>query len=222
VPSGRALYYLLIDEYRGLFYSAPWLLLAVPGLALLLASRRTRPEGLLATFLVVAHVLVAGGLTDWHGGWAMGPRHLISTLPWLVLGVGALALRAGGAASGGRRAGHGLLLGLAAAGIAFSAFMMLVGTAVRPEVPRAVEQPFDEYLFPRFFSGELAVSTQSIDFVTGRGRTKRFAWNLGELMGLEGLPTLVPLAAWVLGMGGWIAYRERRASALRRQPPDLG
>jgi hypothetical protein len=209
LPSARALYYLLIDEYRGLFYSAPWLLLAIPGLGFLLAARRTRPEGLIASFLVIAHVLVAGALTDWHGGWAFGPRHLVATLPWLVLGVAALGLRFGGRPAG---AAGRLLQWLAAAGIAYSSFMMLVGTSVKPEVPRAVERPFTEYLFPRFFVGELAVNTQSIDFVTGRGRVQRFAWNLGELLGLEGLATLAPLAIWVAGLGVWLAVREGRAT----------
>jgi len=90
-----------------------------------------------------------------------------------------------------------------------------VGTSVKPEVPRAVEQPFDEYLFPRFFAGELAVNTQSIDFITGRDRTLRFAWNVGELMGLEGLVTLAPLALWLAALGGWLVYRESR-------PPPAG
>jgi hypothetical protein len=219
LPSTRALYYLLIDEYRGLFYSAPWLLLGVPGLGFLLAARRTRPEALVASALVIAHVAVAGGLRDWHGGWAMGPRHLIATLPWLVLGVAALGLRFGSpvpaGAGRGRVASRRLLLAVAAAGIAYSGFMMLVGTSVKPEVPRAVEQPFDEYLFPRFFAGELAVNTQSIDFITGRDRTLRFAWNVGELMGLEGLATLAPLALWLAALGGWLVYRESR-------PPPAG
>jgi hypothetical protein len=88
--------------------------------------------------------------------------------------------------------------------------MMLVGTAVKPEVPRAVERPFTEFLFPRFFAGELAVNTQSIDFYTGRGWTRRFAWNAGQLLGLEGLVTLAPLALWLVALGGWLAFLERR------------
>lgn len=214
LPDPGALRYLLVDEYRGLYFSAPWLLLGLPGLGFLLASRRRRPEAALAGFLFLAYVAVAGSLSDWHGGWAFGPRHLVATLPYVVLGVGGVALRLQGldgkAEAPTRRAVRRLVAFAIGLAIAFSFFMMLVGTSVQPEVPRAVERPFAEFLFPRFFADELAVSTQSIDFVTGRGRTQRFAWNVGQKLGFDGRASLLPLLAFLTVLGVLAAWAESR------------
>ena len=74
------LYALLFSPYRGLFYSAPWLLLAVPGVVRLWRSRY-RAETLVIVSVAVLYLLLNAGLTDWHGGWAAGPRHLVPALP---------------------------------------------------------------------------------------------------------------------------------------------
>lgn len=207
VPSPRALYYLLIDEYRGLFYSAPWLLLAVPGAALLVSNRVFRGEGAVCGAIGIAYIWLSASLTDWHGGAGLGPRHLVAILPFLALCVGGLfamklprPLRAAAAVTAGL-------------GVMFSMGLMLVGTAVKPEVPRAIEQPFQAYLFPHFMSDQLSINTQSIDMSTGRGRVVRQAWNLGEVAGLEGRRTLLPLAVYVLAAGAWLAFALRRADS---------
>ena len=223
LPDPRALRYLLIDEYRGLFYSAPWLLLGLPGLGFLLAARRTRPEALVGGLLLVAHVAVAGSLADWHGGWAFGPRHLVAVLPYLVMGVGGVGLRLAerppADPSPARRATPRLVWAGTGLAIAYSFFMMMVGTSVQPEVPRAIEQPFTQYLLPRFFANELAVSTQSIDFVTGRGRTQRFAWNAGQTLGLHGLASLLPLLGFLTVVTVLILWAEKRATPRPEREP---
>ncbi len=93
---------------------------------------------------------------------------------------------------------------------------MLAGTAVKPEVPRVEERPFTAFLLPAFSEGRLAVNTQSIDMATGRGHTERRAWNLGELLGLEGRTTLVPLGLFALGMLAWLGAALR---AVERDEP---
>ncbi len=207
LPSPRALYYLLIDEYRGLFYSAPWLLLAVPGAALLAKSRAFLGEGAVCGAIALSYIWLSSSLTDWHGGAGLGPRHLVAILPFLALCVGGLfAMKV----SRGIRVAALVAAGL---GAGFSMTLMLVGTAVKPEVPRAIEQPFQAYLFPHFMSGNLAINTQSIDMSTGRGRVVRQAWNLGEVAGLKGRLTLLPLAAYVLVLGAWLAFAARSADS---------
>ena len=210
VPSPRALYYLLIDEYRGLFYSAPWLLLAVPGAALLARSRVFLGEGAVCGAIALSYIWLSSSLTDWHGGAGLGPRHLVAILPFLALCVGGLfAMKV-------PRWIRVAALVTAGLGVSFSMTLMLVGTAVKPEVPRAFEQPFQAYLFPNFMSDRLAINTQSIDMSTGRGRVVRQAWNLGEVAGLEGRLTLLPLAVYILAAGAWLAFTARSTDATSR------
>jgi hypothetical protein len=193
-PSLRVLRYLLVDEYRGLFYGSPWLLLALPGAWLLIRERRVRPEALVCTAVALLYLALNVSLTDWHGGWGMGPRHLVGVLPFLAV------LAAGTAATRSRRA-----VAIAGGGAAaLSIFLMLVGTSVKPEVPRVEEHPWSAFLLPAFFEGQLAQNTQSIDMPTGRGHTLRRAWNLGELAGLQGRATLLPLALFALAMLAWL------------------
>jgi len=214
IPSGRALYYILFDEYRGLFYGSPWLLLAAPGAWLLLTDRRFRAEGAVCIAVALLYVGLNASLSDWHGGWGMGPRHLVAALPFLALaaagiGVGASRIMAGGLAAISTwtwtavRAAGALAIG-------YSMFLMLVGTAVKPEVPRDVYQPYQQFLLPAFFEGRLALNTQSIDMPTGRGRSVRFAWNLGQQLGLAGGASLLPLGLYAALTGGWLLVALRR------------
>jgi hypothetical protein len=216
LPSARALYYILFDEYRGLFYGSPWLLLSVPGSWLLLRHRRFRAEGAVCVTVALLYVALNASLSDWHGGWGMGPRHLVPALPFLALAVAGIEAGAWTAASGGVatiradvRAAARVAGGL---GIAFSMLLMLAGAAVKPEVPRDVYRPYQQFLLPAFFEGRLALNTQSIDMVTGRGRVQRFAWNLGQRLGLEGGASLLPLALYAALAGGWLLVALHRES----------
>jgi hypothetical protein len=206
-PSLRVLHYLLFDEYRGLFYGSSWLLLAVPGAGLLLRDRRLRAEALVCVAVALLYLGLNASLTDWHGGWGMGPRHLVATLPFLTV------LAAGVAFARLRR----IALAAGAAAALVSIFLMLAGTAVKPEVPRVEERPFTAFLLPAFAEGRLAVNTQSIDMATGRGHAQRRAWNLGELLGLEGRSTLAPLGLFALGTLAWLGAALRGVE--RSEPP---
>jgi hypothetical protein len=260
-PSGEALWNILFSSHRGLFYSAPWLLLAVPG-AVCLWLRRFRAEVLVCVSVVLLFAWLNGSLVDWRGGWALGARYLIPAIPFLAILAAGVArapkarepvneaaagqrsrrtpariagireLTVGAAAFWSewpwlRRAGAAVTL----VAIAYSTFMMLVGTAVKPEVPlhyRTVEQrvvvlraPFGEFLLPNFYDGKLAVNTQSItsaeaQFVAKEFVGTRHAWNLGQLMGLKGLPSLLPLLLLLLACGSWLSWALRAAPAAAR------
>lgn len=219
VPAWDALKHLLFTGNRGLFYSAPWLLLALPG-AVRLWLRGVRAEVGVCAAVFALFVVLNGSLVDWNGGWAFGARYLVPAIPFLaVLATGVLLEPV-------RLPWRTVWLGggLAAA---LSVFLMLVGTAVKPEVPdgyvepprRAVriDRPFTQFLLPSFSRGELAVNTQGIHQAGAprRGNTfvgRRWAFNLGEAIGLRGKASLVPLVLlWGLG-GWWLVW------ALRRRP----
>jgi hypothetical protein len=143
---------------------------------------------------------------DWHAGWGIGPRHVVAALPFCALAVAGLFACTTGTV---RRAAWIAFAGLAT----FSAALMLIATAVRPEVPTWYDRPFAEYLWPLFSSGSLGVNTLPIH--TGFVHEQRQAWNLGERIGLHGLPSLLPLLAWVAATGAWLlaALRAQRAGA---------
>jgi hypothetical protein len=189
VPAPGALWAITFSAFRGLFYGAPWLLLAAPG-AYFLARGRARAEAIVAAVVFVLFLALNASLVDWHGGWACGPRHLIPAIPFLAVAA-AGCLRGRGATA---------VLGVLAA---FSAYHMLLATSVRPEVPTYVRQPW-RWLETGFFGGAVAVSTQGIDLRQAPVFGPPYAWNLGLLLGLDGLLSLLPLAVYVAACGGWL------------------
>lgn len=208
-PDPHALWSILGSSYRGLFYSAPWLLLALPG-AVLLWRAGERATVLVASSIVLLFVWMNASLVDWQGGWAMGPRYLVPAVPFLALLVAGV-LRALPSA---RRARRLWLAGVALATLG-SAYLMLAGTAVKPEVPTDIARPFGDYLLPRLHAGQLAVSTQSIDTAGYPAHGPRAAWNLGHALGLDGLASLAPLLLALALCGAWLAWTLRVAAAPR-------
>ena len=185
-PSATALAKLTVSPYRGLFYSAPWLALAVPG-AVLMWRRGLRAETVACVAIVGLFLWMNASLVVWYGGRALGPRHFVPAIPFLVVLVAGWLKPS---------AAHlpPLAVGIAIAAIAWSSFMMLAATAVRPEIDSGIAHPFGDYVLPKLLHGELATSDQSID--RALPDDGRHAWNLGEQLGLPGIASLAPLAAW--------------------------
>lgn len=199
VPRPEAFWHLLLSPFRGLLFSAPWLALAIPGAVRLWRLRR-RAEVLTAAAVSLLFVWMNTSLVDWDGGWATGPRYLIPAIPFLVLLVAGLFPRNGaspGRAPGWATRGFGALAVL-------SAGLMLAATAVKPEVPNTFRAPFTEWILPEFFAGRLAGNTQSIDSLWPVEGGPAAAWNLGQLLGLSGLASLLPLALAILGGSVWL------------------
>ncbi len=81
----RALLGMSFSPYRGLFFLSPFLLLAFPGYWLW--ARRGGREWLLFLAIPVALFLAISSFAGWDGGMAVGPRYLISMLPFLTFPV---------------------------------------------------------------------------------------------------------------------------------------
>jgi len=103
-----------------------------------------------------------------------------------------------------------------AALVAISTYRMVVATAVLPEVP-LVDDPFADYLMPRWSAGQLAVNTIPYSGPTSADRT---AWNLGQRMGLDGRASLWPLGLFVGLVGVWLVRNVRRAVVGHDRPPS--
>jgi len=205
LPTAVSLYGIILSPYRGLFYSAPWLLLAVPGAVRLWRTPSLRAEATVCVAVATLYVALNASLTDWPGGWSTGPRHLVPALPFL-------AFLAGGVATGRRLSrGERVVYGVAAG---VSVALMLVATSVQPEVPRWYGRPFQDFLWPSFRAGRLAVNTLPIHTIVVPER--REASNLGEVCGLHGLATLVPLAVFAAATLAWLR------ATVRHKPDDAG
>jgi len=207
-PRPEAIWGLTFSAYRGLFFTAPWLLLALPGWFLL--WKRARAEAAVGLFVAVTFFWMNASLLDWQGGWAPGPRYLVPSLPFWVVGAAGVFLGASGRRRGVFPAAFAVLAGI-------SVTLMLVATSVGPEVSERIARPYSEHLVPRFLAGELAGSRQSFEMIRPDPEGGRQAWNAGQLLGLRGIASLLPLA--VIWVGGGVWLRRALAASPKKKPP---
>ena len=80
--------YLLLSPGKGLFLFAPPVLLGGAGLVWL--ARRAPLEAGAAALIFLAQLVYFGRWWAWHGDWCWGPRYLVVTVPFLMLGWGPL------------------------------------------------------------------------------------------------------------------------------------
>jgi len=134
------------------------------------------------------YVLLNASYFYWEGGWAYGPRQMMAGLPFLALGLAPLW-------DAWRRAGRVVLI----AGWIWGAALTLVAVSTTPQPPSSFKAPVQELLWPAFKDGDLSLNPQtfvhnSADVSRFRGhQLKHASWNLGEIAGLHGLASLLPL-----------------------------
>jgi 4-amino-4-deoxy-L-arabinose transferase-like glycosyltransferase len=87
-PNFQTFLGLTISPFRGLFFIAPVLLLAVPGLVLMW---RRHPEyrsiTVLLTIIITGFLLYNSSSVMWWGGNAVGPRYLVPMIPFMSLPI---------------------------------------------------------------------------------------------------------------------------------------
>ena len=83
---------MLISPGRGLFLYAPVLLFTLAAAPAFF--RRHRTEAALVWAIIVVHTLLYGKWFMWHGGYAWGPRFMVPTLPFFVIGMAPAVKRA--------------------------------------------------------------------------------------------------------------------------------
>ncbi len=84
-PDPTALLAILFSPFRGLFFTSPVLLVALPGFVRLFRDGKHRAEGWLIGSVVAFLLLFNICFYDWEGGFGVGPRYLTPALPFLVL-----------------------------------------------------------------------------------------------------------------------------------------
>lgn len=195
-PSPSILGRLLGDPGKGLLVLSPFLLL-VPS-ALREASRRmpTRAAaGLILTPLVT--VLFYGGYPNWHGGWTVGARYLVSALPFLVF---PLVFRR-------RRAVDDVLLGASLGAVVPTALVF-------PFVPPELFVPWASFAWPLLGRGLVAPNLLHLVWAPF-AVVAPFLLVAGLFLRLLG-----PRRALLATAGVLLAFGAG-ALFLRRFPPDL-
>jgi hypothetical protein len=93
LPSPAIIAQLLFHPARGLLLFSPVLIAA---LAALPHARRALPRAAFVTLLVtpLAILFVYSGYPNWHGGWAVGPRYIVSAVPFLAFPLAFAPVRA--------------------------------------------------------------------------------------------------------------------------------
>jgi hypothetical protein len=161
-PTLTALRGVTIDQYRGLLWVAPIVILYPLGLVAMLREPRHRALGALSAAVAVYYLLVNSGYAYWDGGYSLGPRHMVPVLPFLMLAIASLWVKAATVL-------RSLMVVLGLGGAAVN--IMAMATTVTPN--SAYPHPIAEIIIPRFFTGDV----HSV---------------IGRALGVEGFASLLP------------------------------
>ncbi len=147
-PRWEAVWGVTFSPYRGLFYLSPFFLLALPGWIAWWHERSWRSEFWLLGGMAAVQLLIVACWYDWMGGFAIGPRNLILTLPAWVVAV-AFFLRRWGEQRWARWLFVSLLI------LSWGRMVIaMTGGQLFPEV--TIHHPWREYWWPNFQRGNIA------------------------------------------------------------------
>ncbi|MEE8409698.1 MAG: hypothetical protein V3T05_08840 [Myxococcota bacterium] len=204
------LYQLTFGSFRGFFFLSPFLIAALPGAIRMVRDPATRPEGIVAGASALMILLMVASLAYWHSGSAVGSRYALLFVLFSAMPIAAILVA------------HRIWIAIGM-GVGFC-FMVLATsvTALPPPPPARGQLPnVVVWFWQRFVNGNLASWQQAIIIEDGVGAgdpTLPFAFNLGHMLGLPRLWSLLP---YVVAMGGlgYAAYRLVRRQIGERDEP---
>jgi len=191
-PHPDRLLKILFGCSRGLFFASPVMAAAVAGWWMM--RRQFHAAALVASAIVVYYFLLNASFYWWKAGLAFGPRYAGACLPLLCLGLAAAWMRAS----------LRWRWGLIALG-GWSVFVTLMVVSTSSQLAMQDSCPILHSSWPAFWSGQMAMNRESMLLASEAGGGYR-AFNLGQLMGLRGIASLIPFAA-MWGVVGWIWQR---------------
>jgi hypothetical protein len=200
---------LLFGCRRGLLFTGPVVLAAPFGLRLLWKQPAAHAAAVTAVGISSYYFLFHASFSAWPAGWSYGPRYMSPGLPLLCLGLAPLWDHA--------RPAWGIVVAtLAAAGVGFT--LMAVSVAAQP--PDEFHCPLRQFYWPSFWAGRFSLNLGTVLVPAEQGTTHvHGAFNLGELVGLHGLPSLLPLlAAWGIAAVLWAGIHRAESLKCRRSP----
>ena len=164
------------------FYSP--ILVATPfGLRVLWKNRATHAVAVAASAVAGYYLLFNASFSAWDGGWSYGPRYMGAGLPLLCLGLAPVWDRA-------NRIWRRVVVALAVCSGLFS----LMAVSITAQPPDRFRCALTQLLTPSFWAGKLSLNQASmLTLSENAGGQAHGAFNLGELIGMHGLPSLIPL-----------------------------
>jgi hypothetical protein len=189
-PHPDRLLKILFGCSRGLFFASPVLLAAPVGLRWLWKGKAHRAAAIATVAIVVYYFLFNASFYWWKAGLSFGPRYAGASIPLLCVG---LAMAWGRITLAWRR----VLVGLAVC----SVFVALMVVATTSQLSMQDSCPIVHSVSPAFWSGHVAANRESMLTVTEAGAG---AFNVGQLVGLRGLGSLIPLLmVWAVAAMVW-------------------
>lgn len=203
-PSPEALIGITLSPYRGLFFFAPLLIMAIVGLFLWRGERKE-----LIAIVAVSLVFFAFNITfnGWEGGFGIGARYLVPLIP--LWGVALLYARP-----------RWLVIALALLSFAIN----FTAAAVDPQPSATIPRPLTQYLVPLLvrghfpsdvpitppwsaatFTGHTSVNRMTYDEAVvfqrhppGSPEAEWASFNLGEtFFGAGDARSLIPILLWI-------------------------
>jgi hypothetical protein len=220
-PTLGVLYAITLSPYRGFFFFAPLLLVALLGFR---AWWRAERISCAASLVVIAAFFAFNvSFNGWEAGWGVGGRYLVPLIP--LFGVALLHVR-------------WRPLVVFAATLSFA--INFAATAVDPQPSASIARPLTQYILPLLvnghfdasvpmmppwssatFTGHTSVNRMTLDegkvfqrYPPGSDLSEWASFNLGELAtGPGDARSLIPILLIILGGGIVIARLARKSAA---------
>jgi hypothetical protein len=199
-PHPDRLLKLLFGCSRGLFFASPIALAAPIGLWKLAKQHSYLSAAVVAGVTAVYYFLFNSSFYWWKAGRSFGPRYVGACIPLLCCGLAVLWQRT-------NPMWRRILIGAAAA----SVFLTLIVVSTTSQLAVQDNCPMLHSVWPAFWSGQMAINRESMLTATEAASGKYGAFNLGQLLGLRGLVSLLPLfCMWAIA--AWLWHRIHRAT----------
>lgn len=194
-PHPDRLLKLLFGCSRGLFLASPVMAGAVIGLWLL--WKQHRGPAIVAAAIALYYFLFNASFYWWKAGLTFGPRYAGACIPLLCLGLALAWTRAS-------RSWRVVLIVLAC----LSVFITIMVVSTSSQLAMQDSCPIVHSSWPAFWAGQLATNRESMLQVT-EAMNGAGAFNLGQIVGLHGIASLLPLIA-IWGVVGILGVRFMR------------
>lgn len=192
-PTLEAVYGIAFSPFRGIFFRSPLLLLSAWGFVLWRRDGRWRDAWSVCAAVPLLYFAYNAFVPIWWGGSAVGPRHIVPALPFLLppLAMSIQQWVYAETVTDGQRRQRLLLFGVAAA---LGAFLCIgetwAGQLFPPDFPRTT---WWDVTVPQWQRGNIAR-------------------NVGMALGLRGAASLLPLIVLLTVLWGVIALRLKNSA----------
>ncbi|NRA32738.1 MAG: hypothetical protein HRU17_05295 [Polyangiaceae bacterium] len=203
----EALWQITFGLRRGILLQCPLLLLTAWGFFRWYGRNARDPLLWVCAGVASSYLLANSTFNGWHGGATVSARYLISSMPFWLLALKELPAT---------RSARGLLVALGA----WSAVNMLAIAAVNPLQPEKLPNPLYGTTYELFLAGHLTPFGRELRTIVYHADWPAYKiwtmFNWGQLMGLHGMTSLLPLFAMLATLGGaavWVLRRGEQSAS---------